>query len=503
MNFFQAFYKRILFLINLIFILLINLNLYSVPMYNQYDPFVMHTIRGIDRFKHKMDDKFNVSLNLTPFYQHAAYSRGPNGANDADGSKTPTGDIFGRWNIFGLFYGVEDNQIKAAPTNKTFVLEPAAVATTYIPNAATRSSYPKISDAWRVLDNLAENNPVVNPTTYDYEGLDYSFTDITQYDQATFNKYFAKTYTDYEKYGLRLDLNFVFKKGIGVNVKSGLVDYKQTPNFVNDTSFQPTWPNEAIPVTTPDYIYKYMRQQDIMQDIYDEVGLDTYAHQETTLEDTFIQLFLRPSFDLMDNEDELQVSLVPYLAVGAWLPTGKEQNPDSAFSLPTGNNGFWGLTVDGAINFDLPGTIQFGFGGGIAYFFDRNLDGQRIANHELQQGVFPWKANIKKEPGLLWHFDASMYAPEFIDHFSAYLDFVYLRHNRDKITMQEHDSERNAYFVPSVNEENSKWWATILQGGVEYSFTPGLQIGLGFQTHLSGRRVYRDTTVLGTMTFVF
>ncbi len=479
----------------LLFLYFIPSSILSTLMYNQYDPMAYHTIYGINKTYKKQDSKFQASINLSPFYQHASY------AKDGDGNRVPEGDMSGWWNLFGLFYGVTGNEIKAAPTTKTFVLNGAVPN---IPNAATQSSYPKLTDAWRVLDK--QNGDVVKvPDDYNLTNdIDFNYTDPTQFDSNTFRKFMPKTYVDYEKFGVRTQINFNFDIGLGINLKGGLVDYKQVPIFENYEGFTPFWPPEDAPAEKNDsYIYKYLRRPDVMEDILGEVGLDISRRQETTLEDTHIEVYFQLPFEVMDNDDEHVLTFVPYLAAGIWLPTGKEKNQDAAFSIPTGNDGFWGITVDGQLNFDIPGSMLFGFGGGVAYYFDRNLDDYRVASHEYQQTIFPWKAKINKEPGLLWNFNATVKAIEFIDNFSAYMDFIYLRHNRDTITMREDDSSRNEYFVPKINEENSKWWATMFQGGVEYKFSPGIQMGLGFQTHLSGRRVYRNTTILGTMSFVF
>lgn len=475
----------------LLFLLLIPSILFSVPMYNQYDPFAYHTIHGINKGYRKQDSKFQANLQLSPFYQHAAYAR------DKEGLRVPEGDIFGRWNMFGLFYGVSNNEIKAAPTSNPFSLAQAPAGThPYIPDAATRNNYPNLSDAWRVLDKSDEGSGVIQ---YDTTNVDYNYTNPDNYDNSLFNKYMPLIYTNYEKFGLRGEINFNCKSGLGINIKSGVIDYKQTPEFEDAPDFTHTFQSDD----NNGNIYTYLRKLDVMNNILSEININIDSRQETTLEDTYIELYYQLPFEVMNDDDEHVVTLVPYISAGIWMPTGKEKSQDAVFSLPTGNDGFWGITLDGMINFDLPGSMQFGFGAGAAYYFERSLDGYRIASHKDQQGIFPWKAKINKEPGLLWHFDASMKAEEFIDNFSASLDFIYLRHNKDKITMREDNADRNDYFVPSVNEENSKWWATMLQGGLEYKFSQGLQMGIGFQAHLSGRRVYRNTTILGTISFVF
>ncbi|MBD3273185.1 hypothetical protein GF385_02425 [Candidatus Dependentiae bacterium] len=483
--------------LSLLFLCLVPSIVLSVQMYNQYDPMVYHTIYGVNKTYKKQKSKFQVNLNLSPFYQHAS------GAKDGNGDKVPEGDIFGWWNLFGLFYGVTgtspNKEIKAAPTSKPFTLDPVVGGDNPdIPDATTRSNYPNLSAAWRVLDNQSEGGA----TDYDVTNLVLDFTDPTNFNNTVqpLKTYMPKTYIKYEKFGVRGQIDFTFDFGLGLNVKGGLVDYKQVPNFQNRTGYAPSWPPED---SADDYVDKYLRRLDVMEDVLSEVGINIDQRQETTLEDTHAEIYLQFPFDVMNDNNELVVTLVPYLAGGVWIPTGKEKNQDAAFSLPTGNDGFWGVTVDGAINFALPASIQFGFGVGLAYFFERDLDDYRIAANDSQQAIFPWKAKIKKDPGLLWNFNASLKALQFLDNFSAYMDFIYLRHNRDEITMREDDEDRNDYFLPSTNEENSKWWATIFQGGVEYVFSKGLQIGIGFQAHLSGRRVYRTTTILGTMSFVF
>ncbi|MBU4269841.1 hypothetical protein KJ644_02715 [Candidatus Dependentiae bacterium] len=484
--FFSNFFSKLLFISLLI--IFVPEFVYSTLMYNQYDPFAYHTIQGTNKYYKKIESgSIEAGLHISPFYQTTSHAR------NKEGEKTPEGDIFGWWNMAGLFYGRNNAQtlISASSTIKPFALEQAVGGDQpYIPDATTQGYYPRLSDAWRVLDNQRENNPPVSD--FDEKDLVYDYTLSSSFNSSAYKAKMPTTYVDTEKMGIRLELNFVSKIGLGLNIKTGLVDYRTTPSF-------------GLPagVDDTDMVYKYLTKYEKMDAICKELGLDIASRQEINLEDTFVQLYYRDAFKLMDRDDEHVVNLVPYLAVGAWLPTGKEKNPDVAFSLPTGNNGFWGITVDGSINFDIPDAVQLGVGGGFAHFFKRTLNNQRIANDKNQQGIFPWKARVTIDPGVSWYFNASVYAPYFIDDFSAYLDVIYLKHHRDEIKMNESDSSRNAYFLPEINEKNAEWRSTMFQGGVNYEFTPGLQVGLGFQTHMNGRLVYRNTTIMGTISFIF
>jgi len=206
---------------------------------------------------------------------------------------------------------------------------------------------------------------------------------------------------------------------------------------------------------------------------------------------------------LIDRDDEHAATLIPYLSVGVWLPSGEKKDIDKAFTLPTGNDDFYGLTAEGAINVDFPDTMQLGFGGGVALYESKFLNNYRVPSSNNQYGIYPWKANIKKRPGAVWYVRASMKAEEFIEDFSFYVDFIHTQHLKDSITMRETDAARNAYFRPEALERDSKWRANVIHGGLNYHVSPGFEMGISFQAPISGSRVYKTTTILGTLSFIF
>ena len=60
----------------------------------------------------------------------------------------------------------------------------------------------------------------------------------------------------------------------------------------------------------------------------------------TEFEDTHVQVHWTYPFSFRDDAGIHTVNFIPYLAIGAWLPTGRKQDPDVIFSLPTGNDEF-------------------------------------------------------------------------------------------------------------------------------------------------------------------
>jgi hypothetical protein len=426
------------------------------PWNNQYDPVAFHTAFGSNKF-YSRKDKFAVSLNLSPFYQHASGSR------NSKGRKVPEGDMFGRWNMFGLFYGGEN---EGMPIGKEWA------DYTNLNNAKTEVK--KIEG--RTLKDFT-NEAVFNPDT------------------DTFGLYSIEL--DYEKVGVRGQFNFDFGFGFGLNIKGGVVEYRQVPTFNLDETLTDTTSDIKDPLK------QYLMGTKPRKEIAKEIDLDIDEYRSITLEDTHLQLYWNFPFDLKDEEDEHIVTWIPYLSVGCWMPTGKTKKQDIAFSLPTGNDGFIGFTLEGALNFDFPNMLQFGVGSGIVLYASKNYTNYRVPSSEYQSGIYPWKAPIRKKPGPVWYINFSFKADDIVDNLSFFFDYIYTQHQRDSITVMTGSKERNEYFEVEKLKEESRWKAGTIHAGLNYKVTPGLEFGASFQAPISGVRVYRDVTVMGTMTFNF
>jgi hypothetical protein len=137
----------------------------------------------------------------------------------------------------------------------------------------------------------------------------------------------------------------------------------------------------------------------------------------------------------------------------------------------------------------------------------RILNNYPVPTHKYQSGYYPWKANIDRKPGVTWALNASMKAPDFIKGLSAYFDFVYTQHEKDTITYRSNDysdspADKNI-FSTSQLENESDWTSQQYNLGMDYRITKNLVFGAAFQSSLTGKRVYRTTTVLGSMKFEF
>lgn len=489
----------------------------SIPQNNPYDPEVMYTIFGTDKFYTKKTGA-GLSLNLTPFYLHSS------GARNKDGKKVPEGDIYGKWKMIPTLFN--NNPIKPTDLSRDYTkFIPSDKTLKFYPNDKTNpaaqppgqpdtkelverdSNYPYFSRIHRILDGQVENKPT-NPTV-DWtdrnipipnpkarRDIAKDYTDPKEFDARDETTGIFSIKTDYEKMGLRGQIHVTYENKIGLKIKSGIVHYKQFPHFKDETLTDETSTGSIV---NP-YIKEYLMDEESRENYTRELELNIQEQKETTMEDTNVEFYVNLPFDLKDDSGDLIATLIPHVSIGGWFPSGTKKDQREAFSVSTGNDGFAAFTANGTINVDFPGMLQLCFGLGGIFYGSKEYSDYRIPNSQYQQGIFPWLAKVKREPGNIWYANASMKASFFSTNFSFYFDYIHSEHLKDKFTMKD-DTDKNALFYTKTLEENSAWKNNLVQGGINYKVTNGLELGLGFQAHISGVRVYKTTTVLGTLSF--
>lgn len=484
-----------IYILSILFLIFCVPKISSTPINNRYDPFAIYSVYGTDKF-YSPRSGLEFLCQLSPFYQTAS------GARDKDGKKVAEGDIFrreadgggaiyGGWNMYGLYDPEDDTTLKFLRKNKDLPL-------------------------WQAAKNVVDHIAI-------HGSDEYKGDLIAQDDQSGFYSVAMNYKGDtsilgsspsrgrYEKYGLRGKIAANLKCGLGFSVRSGAVSYRQIPKFnLNSKLSTDMTSGTGEEKEAAQAIYDSLMSTTSRNAIFKEVGLCAKTAEKTAMEDTHLQVDLFIPYDLKDSDGEVVVSMVPYFAVGVWCPTGVRQKNNQVFSLPTGNDGHWGGTAEASIDFDFPGTVQLSFGGGAAFYDSRHIKDFRLPSHEFQMGVYPWTIDIKRTPGAVWYVNGSFKAYLFTENFSFYFDYIYTQHNRDSIdvdkdvvTYDQVEKDRKTLFFPKIVEEDSRWKSNIVHCGINYIVTDGLELGLSFNAHISGIRVYKDTTILGTMTFRF
>lgn len=462
MSFSQYFFLAIFF--SLLFI-----ELRSTPLNNIQDPAIMHTIYGTDKF-YPAYKKSTLSLHFTPFFQHTG------SASKAEGGKVPAGNIYGRWNMYALFYN---------------------------PNSIQGQDLRNYNAGQVTAQNFTQTN---------------FNTDFTQ--EPNFSPDDARALTGsyqtvsikYEKLGLRGQMAFDFAFGFGLVVKGGVAHYKQIPTFAIDQNLQnilfppaeapATPPLDSLDAKTTQKFVNEFLSEGPRRRIAQDLGLDLSEQRKTDLEDMHIGIRWHVPFKVREK-DELLFTVAPFLSIGAWLPLAQKQDRNKAFSLSLGNDGFTGISLEGAFSFDFPETVQVSAGGGGVFFTTCDINNYRVPTSEFQAGIIPWATSVTKEPGPLWYVNVSLKAEQFIPDFSFYCDYIYTEHLRDKLTLKETNADRRKLFLPEKSMRESSWKIQNFNAGLKYDLSRCCAFGLAIQSTISSARTYRPTTFLGSIIFIF
>lgn len=445
----------------------------ATPSNNPYEPVMIHTVMGTDKFYTKKSQN-EFKFTLSPYYLHTATAK--NGSR----KKVPAGERLGPWNMFGVFYGID----KFEPT----ALTPKPVTAIY--------DKIKLTGASALSANFVNSADTTNKIVY--PDPDSSIFKIT--DSGVKLGSFLAVPVAYEKFGLRSQMSLDLGFGCGLVAKGGIADCRATPKFTFDEPFY----TEAAKTGDPKIANDNILSPAARETVATALSIDLNEYRKTDLEDLHVQAYWDIPFDLKDKEGDVAVTMVPHLAVGAWIPVAKAVDVDKIFASPLGNDGFWSMTADGALTFDFAQSIQMSLGGGVVVSETKTVS-QRMPNDSHQSGLYPWKTQVSKQPGTTWYMNASFKSDDFTGGLSFYFDYIFTQHLKDSLSILDSNTDRKTEFNKALDKavQESAWRSQQWQAGLSCKVTDRLAFGFAVQSHITGVRVYRPTTVLGSMTFTF
>lgn len=545
------FIKQIKTTFLLFLIITLTNQLIAAPTTTYHDPTIIYSPRGIYRFNNPEDSKKislrKPSFTITPYYQSAS------GARNKDGIKVPLGDRLGQWNMMALFYGFD-----ASPIEKKFDLRGKRLAFPVTAlNKGVLDTRPKNGDTPGALAKAKTNYPnLFNAFQAIFNnGAPASTGSVTLRDNVTLlaginapaslvpTQGIISVPLKFEKVGARTECVLNLTKQISVMIQSGFADYKQSAASYNDQTISDT----AIQLT--------LTTTSALKLVAQDLGINLTRVANSGFEDTNVKIAFSKECPFRDDKNELMVTINPWLAVGAWIPTAKKKCQDNPYSLALGNDGFFGLSFEGALNFDFPELLTLGFGAGISVFQKQTLFDQRCPSDQRQAGLIPWKTDMYKRLGAAWNFNISLQSRNFIDKLSFYADYTFAKKERDEIELTNANTTPhipyalqvavpftggggiplaenfsptgvptgldlslndddvpvyepqqypiNTLFCPEKLQEESEWKAQTVNCGLIYDITKDLSFGLGFITHFAGLRVYKTHTFMGSLNLTF
>lgn len=495
------------------------------PMYSSvYDPYLTNWTKdwigcyGVDI----PCERESFGMSITPFWQTA------NSGRTFTHEKVFLGNLCGDWNMLGLEYGP--------------LPEGLDINNTQLGDAKVDI----FSDLFLELRPSGPERCCPNPTNViisDQSNEDYLLTDSFQ------NVGYFAVPIKYRKIGVRLEISVQPWEDFGLTLQGSISEIRQSVSdlidltgtavsknqvpeeFLKDipsVDFNPkphrcTYTFSETDSTTPyDQIQQNLMETHNAHLIFKQLGLDDCNFEETGFEDARLFAWWRHPYIINQFKDENEwplFILIPSAQFNVVLPCGKKMNRSLLYSLPFGNDGHTSIGFDVGLAFDFIRTIEIAFLAGMMHFFPRNVSKYRLPTSSIQSGIFPFATDVKVQPGNNFNFVATMSARRFLDKLSAHVEWVFVKHETDELTLLNPDQKFNAGFVGCPLEASTitakeaflvedaecctKFVSQFVNAALNYDISPNMTLGLMAQFPVAQRNAYRSTTFLGTFRVTF
>ena len=429
---------------------------------------------------------------------------------------TELSDYQGTPYLMGLFLGNDEdgNNIWVDNTETTNIanITDASIATTSLPT--------NLQNAIKYLNDTTNSTASVlfNTTTAGSTSPTIFSESVLERDR----KYFGAISIPltYQKIGFRWEVNFDITDDIGLIMRGGVCQVKHVASSYTsltnatdyaDASLDTIYPSLTRPATTtaPSTEAQALFNTwitgnvDKLLDATDGANYDITTFSETGFEDCEANLFLRHSFQMHPPHEEENlydsVILTPYLVVGGTLPLAKQKDYTKLFALPLGNNGHASVGGSAGITFDFAHSVEVGAEAGYTHFFEQDILQMPCPNHKLQRVFYPYRRDMRVDPGQNWHFSGLFNAYEFMPGISFYLTYKYMQHAKDTITQKT----ANANFFPSMLEDLSAWNSQMFTAAFSFAVQPNIHASLAWQGALNQQNAYFTNTIVGSLSVLF
>lgn len=465
----------------------------------------------------------------------SAFSQKAKSGRDFAHQRRLLGDLEGPWNMLGMLYG-------PLPIGETLQNTQLGISKLHI-----------FSDLMQSM----LTPPVGTPAPLSFEDIiitdssDFLLTDSSQ------NIGFFGVPIHYQKIGARVQFDWLLFCDIGLTIQGGVSEIRQTVTGLIDRTQNIATENEQIsypsgncpsplcpgqpfennffrniPILLPNNSYSFCDNCDpnlcgeenpdngltssctnpyieienqLMQaskasEIFRQIGFDDCNFEKTSFEDVRFILWWRHIYEI--NRDRCSWAyflLMPSLEFNFVIPAAKPKERKELYSLPFGNDGHWSVGFDSGIDIDFVETVEIAFYGGLNYFFERRIKHYNLPTDVYQQGVFPFFAPVDVTPGLNFNFRAVFNAYHFVDRLSAFAEYVFVKHEQDRIKLVNPDPA----FIIKQAECPTKFVSQFVNTSLYYDISPNIQLGLFAQFPVAQRNAYRSTTYMGTFRALF
>jgi hypothetical protein len=491
-------------------------------------------------FDEDTDKHRRWGINISPFVQKAIRAQqtdevyfGKSGLATINHAEQ-MGDFQGTLYLMGLFLGqdVNGNSIWGGPTAQdtgltTDITGANVYATNYklplnLQNAVAgiNNITPANSTGTSSTNAIIFNDPTNPPANTSPSILSQS---VLEQDKTYFGALSVPLV--YQKAGFRWELNFDVSDNVGFIVRGGFCEIIQRTSDIislstesttnlNQNSYSSNIYGElnsvsngaksgTIPYAESQGIYNEWVTNNI-NDLLDPINgadydLKTFA--QSGLEDIQFLAFVRHPFLLhsVDTHKYPSIIVTPYIILGCTAPIAKVKDYSKLYALSFGNNGHTSIGGVVGLTMDFSHSIEFGFEFGATGFLQQTINELPCPNHELQRVIYPYRQNVKYNPGFNGQFAAIFNAYEFIHNTTFSFRYNYVQHTQDTITL----INPSQYFFPNILEELSEWNSQMFIAALTFELQPSIYLSIAWQGALSQKNAYCSNTILGSLNFQF
>ncbi|MDR3550063.1 MAG: hypothetical protein P4L31_01505 [Candidatus Babeliales bacterium] len=447
------------------------------PVYTSLDPhYFLYTrkkleLKGYDVIPDRLE---RIGISISPFGHNA------DDGKDINGQFANLGDMNGgRWNMLALMYG---------QTPAGCVLPPC------------------LEQAQKCIFNGDFQNCIITPTPGATEPI-RAVNNPEYIDQCQEIGFFTIPMV-YRKRGVRFEFDAMIHADFGVSLQTGVTDITQiltatceVQEFINLTNLNTGTSSEADNWFGNSGCAAALSRCNINQCLMDQVKpitqelcLNIGNFHAVSIEEIRLNAFWRHAFPFNTNTDDdwPQFLLIPFFQASGSCSLAKPTSEHKAFAVPLGNNRHASAGFNTGVNIDFFDTVEIGGEFGYTHFFARSHVDMRVPNSPYQTGIYPFRTQVKLQPGSNWNFAAKMSAYHFIDRLSMYFQWMLIDHTRDEICLECPDCA----FFPGVLEARSDWKIQVANVGFNYDISPYVSLGFLWQAPLNQKNVYKSSLVM-------
>ena len=206
------------------------------------------------------------------------------------------------------------------------------------------------------------------------------------------------------------------------------------------------------------------------------------------------------NYTQQDNLDEYApLIFTPYAEISASLPTGDTPKYLNALEVPAGNSGHFSLGGTVGLTCDFIETVQVGLEVGYDHFFEKIHTNRPVPNNKYQSVLYPYKRDIRVQPGHNLHLAVSMDAYQFVTNANFFCSYEFISHAHDTHTLVKD----NPFFLPGQLDKNTYWNSQMLNAAINFNVTENFNAGITCQFPISQRNAFNTASVAASLSFLF